>query len=225
MILENKNITASLIELLEGVERFQTEIYPENKKLFNYLSDQQSPHTLFITCSDSRIDPTMLMQANPGELFIMRNIGNIVPAYGEMNGATASAIEYAVSIGVSHIIICGHSNCGAMSAMLAPPEKLDAIPMVKAWLRNAEAAKAVSSALTAEDAGPITVRSLSEQNVLLQLAHLRTHPSVAAALARKDLIVQGWFYDIGSGEVLILDENTRHTLHIQEALKILRSTL
>lgn len=211
-----------MIKLLEGVERFQTEIFPKNRNLFNDLSESQSPHTLFITCSDSRIDPSLLTQTTPGEVFIMRNVGNIVPAYGEMNGGTASAIEYAVSIGVSHIIICGHSNCGAMGALLAPPEKLEATPMVKAWLRNADAAKAVTDVLSAEDAGPSVVRNLSEQNVLLQLAHLRTHPSVAAALARNEIIIQGWFYDIGTGEVLILDENTRHSIHVRDALAILR---
>ncbi|MBB2201258.1 carbonic anhydrase [Gluconacetobacter tumulisoli] len=215
----------TLIELLQGVEKFNSEVFPQNRELFAGLAGQQSPDTLFIACADSRVNPSMITQTQPGDLFVLRNIGNIVPAYGEMLGGVSSAIEYAVlALGVSHIIVCGHSDCGAMKALLDDPAKLSRMPTVASWLRNAEAARAVAGALQATDAGPESVRSLAEQNVLLQIAHLRTHPAVAAALARNELILQGWFYDIASGEVAILDETTRHTIHVDEAIARLQNT-
>ncbi|MFT8718685.1 carbonic anhydrase [Acetobacter sp.] len=215
----------SLIALLRGVEKFNTHVFPEKKELFKELAEGQSPSTLFIACADSRVNPTLITQTDPGKLFVLRNIGNIVPAYGEMLGGVSSAIEYAVqALKVSNIIVCGHSNCGAMTALLKPDGNLDSMPTVKSWLRNAEAAKAVIGALNSTDVGPATVRSLAEQNVLLQIAHLRTHPSVAAALTRNELILQGWFYDIGSGEVAVLDEQSRRPISIEEALQHLEAS-
>ncbi|MDG6093793.1 carbonic anhydrase [Acetobacter sp. AN02] len=212
---------SSLISLLRGVEHFNSEVFPEKKELFSRLAEGQSPHTLLIACADSRVTPDLITQQDPGNLFIVRNVGNIVPAYGEALGGVSSAIEYGVmALKVSHIIICGHSNCGAMTALCSPdPSKLDAMPTVRTWLKNAEAARAVAGALNSEDGGPPSVQSMSEQNVLLQIAHLRTHPSVAAALAREELIIQGWFYDIGTGEVLVLDEKTRKSISINEAIR------
>ncbi|NHN84641.1 carbonic anhydrase [Acetobacter musti] len=218
--MANKNAKDSLIALLRGVEYFNTHVFPEKQALFEGLAESQAPGTLFIACADSRVSPGLITQTDPGNLFILRNIGNIVPAYGEMLGGVSSAIEYAVlALKVSNIIVCGHSNCGAMTALLDPdPTKLAKMPTVQSWLRNAEAAKAVIGALASEDAGPASVRSLAEQNVLLQISHLRTHPSVAAALARRELILQGWFYDIGTGEVLVLDEESRRTISIEDAI-------
>jgi len=211
----------TLIALLHGVQKFNTEVFPENRELFAELAGGQSPATLFIGCADSRVNPSLITQTEPGELFVVRNVGNIVPAYGEMLGGVSSAIEYAVvALGVSHIIVCGHSDCGAMKALLAnDPSKLESMPTVLSWLRNAEAARAVvASTLTATDVGPASVRSMAEQNVLLQLAHLRTHPAVAAALARDTLILQGWFYDIATGEVTVVDEASRTSISVDAAL-------
>lgn len=222
--MAERNAKDSLIALLRGVEHFNSHVFPEKEELFRELADGQAPKTLFIACADSRVSPSLITQTNPGDLFILRNIGNIVPAYGEMLGGVSSAIEYAVlALKVSSIIVCGHSNCGAMTALLDPdPSKLAKMPTVQSWLRNAEAAKAVTGALSGSDAGPATVRSLCEQNVLLQISHLRTHPSVAAALARQELILQGWFYDIGTGEVLVLDEQSRKTISIETAISQLQ---
>ncbi|GAN65495.1 carbonic anhydrase [Acetobacter orientalis] len=217
---------SSLISLLRGVEHFNTEVFPAKERLFASLAGGQSPDALFIACADSRINPNLITQTEPGDLFILRNIGNIVPAYGEMLGGVSSAIEYAVlGLGVSSIIVCGHSDCGAMKALMAPEKAgLDKMPTVASWLRNAEAARAALGDFSAEDAGPATVRSLSEQNVLLQIAHLRTHPAVAAGLARGTLFLQGWFYDIGSGEISILDEQTRTTVSIADSIANLEAT-
>ncbi|CUW46546.1 carbonic anhydrase [Novacetimonas hansenii] len=221
--MTDTNARETLIDLLHGVERFNTEVFPKNRDLFASLADQQAPGTLFIACADSRVNPSLITQTKPGELFVLRNIGNIVPAYGEMLGGVSSAIEYAVlALKVSHIIVCGHSDCGAMKALLDPdPSKLAKMPTVASWLRNAEAARAV---LEVSDAGPASVRSLAEQNVLLQISHLRTHPAVAAGLARNTLTLQGWFYDIPSGEVVILDETSRHFVSVHDAIETLRAS-
>ena len=210
----------SLIALLEGVQHFSREVYPSNREMFAGLARGQSPHTLFITCADSRISPGMITQSRPGNLFVLRNIGNIVPAYGEMLGGVSAAIEYAVSaIGVDNIIVCGHSDCGAMKAMLDPEKHgLPGMPTVSSWLRNAEAALAVTHALRPGDNDTDVLMTLVEQNVLLQLAHLRTHPAVAARLAEGKLSLQGWFYDIQHGAIWVLDEQSRRAITVRAAL-------
>lgn len=218
----------TLLELLDGVRTFEEEVYPEKKDLFQSLAYDQNPPTLFITCADSRISPSLITQTEPGELFLIRNVGNIVPAYGNMVGAVASAIEYAVgALGVKNIIICGHSNCGAMSALInltTNPEKLADMPTVRRWLHNAEAAAATIGDLRAEDVGPKDVRDLAEANVRLQLTHLKTHPIVAKALSRNELNVQGWYYDIQNGRMYILHENNKTEYSVEEAIALLKET-
>ncbi len=214
----------SLVSLLEGVQTFTTEVYPKNRDLFADLAEGQSPHTLFITCADSRVSPSMITQVKPGNLFVLRNIGNIVPAYGEMLGGVSAAIEYAVSaIGVDNIIVCGHSDCGAMKALLDPVKHgLPGMPTVRTWLRSAEAALAVTQALKPGENEQDVLLTLVEQNVLLQLAHLRTHPAVAARLAEGRLTLQGWFYDIRHGSIWVLDEQSRRAMTVRAALALLR---
>ncbi|MXV44065.1 carbonic anhydrase [Saccharibacter sp. 17.LH.SD] len=216
----------TLLELLEGVQTFEKDVYPENVNLFESLAYDQTPPTLFITCADSRISPSMITQTEPGELFLIRNVGNIVPAYGEMIGAVSSAIEYAVgALKVKNIVVCGHSNCGAMNALLdLNSPKLEKMPTVKRWLRNSEAAYAAMRGLKAEDAGPADIKSLAESNVLLQLTHLRTHPVVAGALARGELTIQGWYYDIKKGEILVLDEQSRASRPVSDVIAELKKT-
>ena len=214
----------SLVALLEGVQHFSREVYPANQEMFAELARGQSPHTLFITCADSRISPSMITQNKPGNLFVLRNIGNIVPAYGEMLGGVSAAIEYAVTaIGVDNIIVCGHSDCGAMKAMLDPVKHgLPGMPTVSSWLRSAEAALAVTHALKPGENDTDILMTLVEQNVLLQLAHLRTHPAVAARLAEGRLALQGWFYDIQHGAIWVLDEAQRRSITVRAALAQLR---
>ncbi|GBR49997.1 carbonic anhydrase [Neokomagataea thailandica NBRC 106555] len=210
----------TLAKLLAGVQTFQQDVYPGNAELFESLAHSQAPSTLFITCADSRISPSLITQTQPGELFIVRNVGNLVPAYGEMLGGVSSAIEYAVAVlKVKNIIICGHSNCGAMGALMNLNDpKLDGLPTVRSWMRNGEAARATLGELKAEDAGPAQIRDLTENNVLLQLAHLRTHPAVARALAQDSLTLQGWYYDIPKGQVSVLDEQSRKSRPVSEVL-------
>ena len=203
-----------LERLKEGLLRFQNEVYPSQAERYRKAaSEPQRPLALIVTCADSRIDPELITQCGPGELFVTRNIGNLVPAYGEMMGGVSAVMEYAVSaLKVKHIAVCGHSDCGAMKALLHP-ESLESMATVKRWMRNAEAALSVADSLSDKDEKPSErLRRLTEENVLLQVQHLRTHPSVAGAVAREELTLSGWVYDIGTGHVRI-SENGERAFH------------
>jgi carbonic anhydrase len=209
----------SLLGLLKGVEDFSHKIFrePENRKLFSELAEGQTPHTLFITCADSRVVPEMITQTQPGELFVCRNIGNIVPGYGEMLGGVSAVVEYAVMVlGVQHVVVCGHTDCGAMKGLLNPDSTKD-LPTVEAWLRNAQAAKSAVFARKLE--GAEAMQAVIEENVRLQLTHLRSHPAVAAALANDAINLLGWVYDIGDGKITVLDETDNHFIPLAEAIK------
>jgi carbonic anhydrase len=207
-----------LNKLKDGILRFQTSVYPtQAEKYQKAASEPQRPATLIVTCADSRIDPELITQSGPGEIFVTRNIGNLVPAYGEMLGGVSAVIEYAVSaLKVQHVAICGHSDCGAMKALLNP-ESLKSMATVRSWMRNAEAALSVANSLGEEGEDHVTrLRRLTEENVLLQLQHLRTHPSVAGALARGELSLSGWVYDIGTGQVKISENGDRKFVAVAE---------
>ena len=137
-----------LEQLKSGIRQFQSEVYPEKRKAYmEAASTPQKPHTLIVTCADSRIDPELITQSGPGDLFVTRNVGNLVPAYGEMMGGVSAVIEYAVSaLKVQHVVVCGHSDCGAMKGLLHP-EALATMPTVKSWLKNAHAALSVANSL------------------------------------------------------------------------------
>lgn len=186
--------------LIEGITKFRKDVYPSHRTLFRDLSSSQKPPWLFITCADSRIDPSLLTQTRPGELFICRNAGNIVPAYGHPGGITAT-IEYAVmALEVRHIIVCGHSDCGAMKGILHP-EAVKHMPTVASWLRFGDSARMMVEENFGHLIGDEQLRVLTEQNVISQIDNLRTHPSVNARLRQKRLGIHGWFYDIGDGSV------------------------
>ena len=201
-----------LEQLKNGVRRFRSETVAANPELFaQAVSEPQRPHTLFITCADSRIDPNALTSTGPGEVFVTRNIGNMIPAYGEMLGGVSAVIEFAVTaLGVRHAVICGHTDCGAMKALLDPSSTAK-MPSVRNWLKNAQTALAVSNtlhehAIEQHHERPL-VDVLTEQNFLLQIQHLKTHPSVATAITLGDLTISGWIYDIASGNVRIAENN------------------
>ncbi|MDE1154839.1 MAG: carbonic anhydrase [Acidobacteriaceae bacterium] len=202
-----------LDRLKDGIRRFQSGVYLENAEKYQQAATTpQQPHTLMIACADSRIDVETLTSSAPGELFTTRNVGNLVPGYGEMLGGVSAVIEYAVSaLKVQHIVICGHSDCGAMKA-LQNPSSLDSLPTVKSWLRNAHAASEVAKMLSPKDEKPSHfLHRLTERNVLLQLQHLKTHPSVAGAMAKGELTVSGWVYELGTGVVHITTDGETFT--------------
>ncbi len=189
-----------------GVVRFQNDVYPQKKDLFEKLSLGQSPEALFITCSDSRIETAMITQTAPGELFICRNAGNIVPPHTNHTGGMTASIEFAVAaLKVPHIVICGHTECGAMKGAMNP-EGLDALPHVKEWLSFSKAAVDIVNELGEGESESERMDMLLEQNVILQLQHLKTHPTVATRIAKGDLTLHGWVYDIKTGGVNAYDE-------------------
>jgi len=204
-------------ELIGRVFGFEKTIFPNQADLYGKLAtDGQSPKALMISCADSRVVPEQIMQAAPGDLFVCRNAGNIVPPFAQKNGGVSSTVEYAVmALGVRDIIVCGHSGCGAMKAV-ANPESLAGMPNVAAWLNHSDAAqKVVADAYhnLDEDA---RVRAISLENVVAQIAHLRTHPSVASGLARGEISLHGWFVDIHAGQVLGLDGETGRFVVMRE---------
>ena len=199
-----------------GAIRFQNDVFPEKKDLFEKLSKGQSPEALFITCSDSRIETAMLTQTQPGELFICRNAGNIVPPHTTHTGGMTASIEFAVAaLQVPHIVIGGHTECGAMKGAMNP-EGLDSLPHVKEWLSYSKAAVDIVNEIAPDDSSEEKMKKLLEHNVMLQLQHLRTHPSVATRLARGDLTLHGWVYDIKTGDVHAHDEASQKFIPVEE---------
>ncbi|MGD9723361.1 MAG: carbonic anhydrase [Pirellulales bacterium] len=193
-------------KLVDGIHQFQETIFRSQQQFFERLAEGQRPLALFITCSDSRIDPTLLTQTRPGELFIMRNAGNLVPPYGVMHGGEAATIEFAVAgLKVKDIVVCGHSHCGAMSGLL-DPQRIAPMPAVRVWLEYAEATlRIIQENYTHLTDPQQRLTATIEENVLVQLENLRTHPSVAAALGRGDLKLHGWVYKIETGQVFAFD--------------------
>jgi len=187
--------------ILRGLQRFQKKVYPKHRELFRKLALQQRPAALFITCADSRIDPCLLTQSKPGELFICRVIGNIVPRYPESIGGVSATIEYAVGVlGVPDVIVCGHTDCGVMKGVLNP-EALKPLANVSAWLSHAQPAREALAKSEDNMTEPEFLLALTERNVVEQLKNLHTHPSVAVRLEQGNLKLHGWVYHIGQGIV------------------------
>ncbi|MFF0561456.1 carbonic anhydrase [Streptomyces sp. NPDC004266] len=180
----------------EGIARFQREVFPAKADLFARLATAHRPGTLFIGCSDARVVPELITQTDPGELFVIRTAGNLVPAHTPGADGVTAGVEYAVTVlGVRDVVVCGHSACGAMTA-LAEGHDLSAAPAVAAWLRHADASLARAAA-----GGTVDVAALVRENVAAQLANLATHPSVARALAAGEVRLHGWVFDIADGTV------------------------
>ena len=192
-------------KIIQGIHTFQRDVFGTQEELFNRLSKGQNPDALFVTCSDSRIDPCLVTQTQPGDLFVLRNAGNIIPPYGATNGGEAAAVEFAVAgLGVKDIVVCGHSQCGAVQGLLNP-EKVESLPTVAEWLRQASATKRIIEENYAEITGDELVTAAVKANVLIQLDNLRTHPSVASKLSKGDLNLHAWVYTFENGGILSFD--------------------
>ena len=210
-------------KLVRGVQKFQQEVFADQRELFRRLGEGQQPHTLFITCSDSRINPNLLTQTDPGELFLMRNVGNLVPSYGRENGAEAAAIEFAVAgLGVQDVVVCGHSGCGAMRALLEP-QLVAELPSMREWLEQAEVTRRIVQENYADRRGEERLNVAIQENVLAQLDSLRTHPTVAARLSRGDLRLHAWVYKIATGQVFAFDAGSQQFVPIASDTSGLRS--
>lgn len=210
-------------KLIQGIVDFRERLLPQYAQRFNALAQGQSPDTLFITCSDSRVVPDLLVSTDPGDLFVMRNVGNLVPPATVEGASTgdlseASAIEYSVLVlNVRNIVVCGHSECGAMKAALSRQPMPDTPNLVK-WLHHS-----TSAVFRLDQEGPLDPRlsphnQLSQLNVLVQLEHLASYPIVRDRVAAGTLRLSGWWFDIASGEMFAYEREKRAFAAIDRAM-------
>ncbi len=200
-----------------GVIKFQRDVFPEKKALFEKLSQGQAPEALFITCSDSRIETGMITQTDPGELFVCRNPGNIVPPYKIDAGGVTASIEFAVEVlNVQHIIICGHTDCGAVQGA-EHPEAVAHLHHVSEWLSFAsEAVRRVRAKDgDAVEDKEVHLKHITQENVVLQLENLAGHPAVKRRMDDGTLQIHGWVYDIALGQVFVLDQDEKTFIPIE----------
>lgn len=203
-------------KIIEGVLKFEREVFPQQRELFERLADGQKPEVLFITCADSRVVPVLITQSRPGDLFICRNAGNMVPPYGEVHGGVSATIEYAVVVlGIRHIVVCGHTDCGAMKGVLHP-EKVQGMPSVKTWLNHGEMARRIVEENYPHLSEHEKLAVLTEENVMAQLTNLRTHPSVAARIARGEMHLHGWIFDIPVGRMKAWDPDSNRFVPLDQ---------
>lgn len=203
-------------KLVDGIHHFQANIFRPQQGFFERLADGQNPLALFITCSDSRLNPNLITQTEPGELFIVRNAGNIVPSHQSAPGGEEATIEFAIAgLGIKDIIICGHTRCGAMKGLLCPEELAD-MPAVRHWLSHAEATRRIIREKYGHLSGLPQLTAATQENVLVQLENLRTHPAVAAGLAKGELKLHGWVYKIETGEVFSFDPTVGQFVSLTE---------
>jgi carbonic anhydrase len=200
--------------LIEGHKRFLADVFPARRNQFKLLADRQAPEWLFITCSDSRVVPDLILGTGPGDLFITRNAGNVVPiTTHDVDGVTAT-IEYAVEVlHVKSAILCGHSDCGALKAAL-DKKGLEKLPKANRWLRHVDAAFTHRQPLNPADGDQAELAALIRGNVVAQLHNLREQPSVAHAVASGRLTVHGWYYDILTGRIEQYDEAARKFVNL-----------
>jgi carbonic anhydrase len=196
--------------LHKGVKSFKTVYFPEEEALFKELAKGQSPDTLFFSCSDSRIDPNIITQSKPGELFIVKNIGNIVPPCTQQwkKSGSAAAIEYAlVFLNIANIVVCAHSDCGAMKALYMKAEDFKELPHLKEWIDTAKPARDRVERLNNELSQTALNELTAKEHVIVQLENLKTFPLVTKALDAGRLKLHGWYYDIGAGTVHAYNES------------------
>ncbi len=203
--------------LFDGVKDFNRKDFEEHRPLFQEIGRKQAPHTLFIGCSDSRVVPNLITRTLPGELFVVRNIANIVPYYRQTEEyvATTSAIEYAVLVlGVENIVVCGHSNCGGCNALFKTDAELAAIPHTKKWL---ELSARVRQQILREGIADESEREwrAEQLNVVEQMNHLVTYPYIKDRYRKKRLNILGWHYIIETGEVFNYSKDDRQFAKIE----------
>lgn len=194
-----------MLDLIKGVHHFQNVGFQQQKNLFERLAEGQNPEVCFITCSDSRIDPNLITNAKPGQLFIVRNPGNIVPCYGTANNSALAAVEFAVEVlGVKDVIVCGHTHCGAMSALFQP-DAYKNLRCLNEWMIHCDATAQILKDHYSNLSGEDLLTVASEENVLVQLEHLRTLPAIASRVSRGLVHLHAWMYKIETGEMFVYE--------------------
>jgi carbonic anhydrase len=193
-------------KLIKGLREFKANYVSTHPELFEQLSHGQKPRVLFITCSDSRLDPNLITQTGPGELFVIRNAGNIIPPYGATNGGEGATIEYAIhALGIEQVVVCGHSHCGAMKGLLKVKDLQDEMPLVCDWLKHAEATRRLIKENYSNYHGEELLEIAIAENVINQIENLKTYPAVHSKIYQGKLQIYGWIYHIETGEVLAYD--------------------
>ncbi|NEO87212.1 MAG: carbonic anhydrase [Spirulina sp. SIO3F2] len=206
-------------KLIRGLDEFRKTYVHEHQELLEQLSHGQKPRVLFITCSDSRVAPNLITSTDIGELFVIRNAGNIVPPFGAANGGEGGTIEYAITaLDIKQVIVCGHSHCGAMKGLLKLNKLQADMPLVYDWLKHAESTRRLVLANYPHQSGEELIETLVAENVLIQIENLKTYPMVRAKLHQGELNIYGWIYEIETGEVLAYDAETHTYLPPQSQL-------
>jgi carbonic anhydrase len=197
-------------KVLRGLQEFKANYYQNHIELFEKLVHGQKPRVLFITCADSRINPNLLTQTEIGELFIIRNAGNIIPPFGAANSGEGATIEYAIhSLEIQHIIVCGHSHCGAMKGLLQLNDLREELPLMYGWLKHAEATRRLVKENYSHYQGKELLEITTAENVLTQIQNLKTYPVIQSKLCQGKLHIYGWIYYLETGEVFAYDPDTR----------------
>ena len=206
-------------KLVRGLEEFKQSYVAQNYALFEELAHGQKPRVLFVTCADSRVSPNLLTQTDLGELFVIRNAGNIIPPFGAANGGEGATLEYAISaLGIEQVIICGHSHCGAMKGLLKLNKLQEGMPLVYDWLKHAESTRRMVMDNYPDAEGEELVEILVAENVLIQIDNLKTYPVIRSRLQQGKLQIYAWVYHIETGEVLAYDAETHTYLPPQSLL-------
>lgn len=204
-------------KIYKGIHKFNEGYFKKKKNLFEKLESKQNPTVLFITCSDSRIDPNLMTNSMPGELFILRNVGNIIPPYNAVSdkNSIAAAIEFAIEgLKIRDVIVCGHSNCGAMKAIYMEDDYFINMPHLKNWINFA---KEVKDYIIDVDKTELQ-RKTEEENVLYQMKNLTSYPIVLDLLGKKELRLYAWYYEIGTGKIYEFD-GAEKRFKVIEAIK------
>jgi carbonic anhydrase len=206
-------------KLIQGVQQFRETYYAQHPELFEQLSQGQSPRVLFISCSDSRVDPALITQTDLGDIFVIRNAGNIVPPYGATNGGEGATIEYAISaLNIEQVIICGHSHCGAMKGLLKLNQLQEKLPLVYDWLKHTEATRQLIKDNHADLDKDAQLEIAVAENVLTQIENLKTYPIVRSRIYQGKLHIYAWVYHIETGEVLAYNPITHEYEYPQSTL-------
>ncbi len=193
-------------KIFNGVLKFKDEEFESHKKLFEDLKEKQDPHTFYIGCSDSRIVPNLITKTLPGEVFVLRNIANIIPPASANDGrykCSASILEYAVKVlKVENIVVCGHSNCGGLKALYYPEEKMKKMPFINKWLDLVIDLKDELSSIKDEK---LRAWRLEQLNIIRQIQNLLSYSFVKEKYEKEELNIYGWYYIIQTGEVYNYD--------------------
>jgi carbonic anhydrase len=195
------NSQEALTKVVEGVKKFQAEVYPAHREMFERLKSRQQPIAMFVTCADSRVVPNLFTQTGPGDIFIERNPGNLVPQYSEFVGGVSAGIEYGMLVlKVPLLIVCGHTDCGVMKGLLHS-EQTRGLPGVQEWMRHASEARHRVMRDHSDATDEEKLRLITEYNVLAQIENLKSHPSVHSRVISGEVDIRGWVYDIGDGSI------------------------